>query len=218
MSEEQLRAIATNLRKPEGELGKQVGQKMNEGNRHMNLYAIEAVEPSSGDDILEVGMGNGYFVNEIFSTVNDIYYTGCDFSQTMIDEAHRINAPLVHEGKAKFILSDAAKLPFADHTFDKVFTVNTLYFWETPAVTLAELRRVLKPKGKLVIAIRPKSTMQHLPFVKYGFTMYTREDVVKILSGNGFTVSAYAEHSEPDQEIGGQQIKMGALIVKAISN
>jgi ubiquinone/menaquinone biosynthesis C-methylase UbiE len=218
MSEEQLRAIATNLRKPEGELGKQVGQKMNEGNRHMNLYAIEAVEPASGDDILEVGMGNGYFVNEIFSKVSDICYTGCDFSQTMVDEAHRINTPLVREGKAKFILSDAAKLPFGDHTFDKVFTVNTLYFWETPAVTLAELRRVLKPKGKLVIAIRPKSTMQHLLFVKYGFTMYTKEDVVKILSGNGFTVSAYAEHSEPDQEIGGQQIKMETLIVKAISN
>lgn len=217
MSDEQLQAIASNLRKPQGEMGKQVGEKMNEGNRHINQYTIEALHPGAGDRILELGMGNGYFVKDIISKVDDVVYTGCDFSQTMIDESERINASLVRQGKARFILTEGNQLPFESH-FNKIFTVNTLYFWGDPAITLAEFSRVLKPKGLLVISIRPKSTMQYLPFVKYGFTMYTREDIVQLLSENGFTVSGYIERTEPPQEINGQQIKMETLIVKATKN
>lgn len=218
MSDEQLQAIAANLRKPAGEMGKQVGEKMNEGNKYINESSIEALHPDAGDRILEVGMGNGYFVKDIVSKANDITYTGCDFSPMMIKESERINASLIRERKASFILTEANHLPFENNSFDKILTVNTMYFWDDPSTTLAEFSRVLKPKGLLVVGIRPKSTMQYLPFVKYGFTMYTREDAVQLLSENGFTVTGYIERIEPPQKMNGQDVNMQTLIIKATRN
>ncbi|MBK7811139.1 MAG: hypothetical protein IPI50_07870 [Saprospiraceae bacterium] len=62
MDEQTLKEIAKQLRQPSGEFATQVGQKMNEGNLHINLNTIEALNLQKGDHILEIGMGNGFFV------------------------------------------------------------------------------------------------------------------------------------------------------------
>jgi ubiquinone/menaquinone biosynthesis C-methylase UbiE len=217
MTEEQLQGIASNLRRPQGEFGKDVGLKMNDGNRYINQYTIEALNPSPGDRILEIGMGNGYFVKDIISNAPDVSYTGADFSHTMVEEAERINATHIRNGNTRFILTDGESLPFENGTFNKLFTVNTLYFWEDTAKTLAEFKRVLIKGGLLIIAIRPKSNMINLPFVKYGFNTFTREEVENMLSINGFMVTAHIERTEPAQQINGWTTPMETLIVKAVS-
>ena len=59
------RTIASQLRLPEGAIGKEVGANMNKGNRLMNLEAIKHLGISENDNILEIGMGNGFFVKDI---------------------------------------------------------------------------------------------------------------------------------------------------------
>jgi ubiquinone/menaquinone biosynthesis C-methylase UbiE len=165
MDEETLKSIAEQLRKPAGEYAVKVGEKMNEGNLHINLYTIEALNLAPDDNVLEIGMGNGFFVKDILSANNFIRYTGCDFSEVMVDEASKINEEYVKEGTAKFCVANAEQLPFNDGEFDRVFTVNTIYFWANPSLVLSEIKRVLKPAGQVVISIRPKSVMQYYPFV-----------------------------------------------------
>jgi ubiquinone/menaquinone biosynthesis C-methylase UbiE len=210
------KAVAEQLRKPDGEFGKQVGAKMNDGNWHINRYTLDALNLKPNDNLLELGMGNGFFVKEIFAAENTVGYTGCDFSETMVEEALRLNEVFVKAGQAEFILASGANLPFPDETFDTVFTVNTLYFWTNPAQELAEIRRVLKPEGTLLLAIRPGSVMKNLPFTSYGFRLYEKEEVAELLIMNGYTVVDFIEKKEPEQTMNGAVVPMETLLVRAV--
>jgi ubiquinone/menaquinone biosynthesis C-methylase UbiE len=216
MEEAQLQQIAQQLRKPDGEMGLKVGAMMNTGNRFINRYALEALHISPGDNILELGMGNGYFVKDILSANDSVLYTGCDYSETMIAEATAMNSKWITDGRADFHLGTADSLPFPDHNFNKVFGVNILYFWQDPATELAEIRRVLQPGGLLVLGIKPKEAMLLMPFTKYGFTMYSREELAALLSANGFSVTRLIEKDEPPQEINGEMIQPAILIACAV--
>ena len=215
MDEPTLKSIAGQLRQPSGEFAIQVGVKMNEGNRHINLYTLEALTLKPADNILEIGMGNGFFVSDILSVDDSIQYAGCDFSEIMVDEARKYNEQFISTGQAAFHVASVDKLPFDNEVFDKAFSINTIYFWDNLQEALSEIRRVLKPKGQLVISIRPKSIMEHYPFVKYGFNMFTKEDLADLLSKNNFKVIATLEIKEPEQEINDEKITVEALLIRA---
>jgi ubiquinone/menaquinone biosynthesis C-methylase UbiE len=215
MEEEKLKEFAKQLRKPEGDFGLEVGEKMNKGNVYINQYTIEALSVSAGDNILELGMGNGFFVKDILNTDPSVQYTGYDFSQDMVKESIRRNQNFVTENRAQFILGDAQSMPFEKEVFNKAFTINTIYFWENREKVLSEFRRVLKPEGKLLIAVRPKRNMEQMPFTKYGFTMFSKEDLAALLADNGFNVTSVIEKTEPEQELGGKKLVAETLIIGA---
>ncbi|UPT66014.1 MAG: class I SAM-dependent methyltransferase [Sphingobacteriales bacterium JAD_PAG50586_3] len=215
LDEETLKHIAAQLRKPDGEAGKQTGERMNQGNQVMNLATIAQLHITADDNLLEIGMGNGYFVPQIVGVNATVKYTGLDYSETMVEEACMYNKQHIADGQAQFVLSSVGTMPFEDHLFTKAFTVNTLYFWEDPAQVLAELRRVLKPGGELFITIRPKEVMLSYPFTQYGFTMYTADEVSQLLTNNGFTVSDIVKVDEPDIVIEDETIEKHSLIICA---
>ncbi|MHB1278948.1 MAG: class I SAM-dependent methyltransferase [Bacteroidia bacterium] len=215
MTEEQYQGLAAQLRQPQGEFGLQVGNNMNIGNVHINKKTIELLELVPNDQVLEIGMGNGFFIKDLFSIEPYIHYTGLDFSPLMVEEATRINQDFIREGKVRFHLAPAGSMPFEDASFTKIFTINTLYFWDDPEQIVAELRRVLKKDGELFLSIRPKEVMQHYPFVKYGFAMYSREEVEALLEANGFQVIAAIESDEPEQQIGEIKVQVKSLVIQA---
>lgn len=218
MDEITLKLIALQLRKPEGEMGLQVAEKMNSSNALMNQWSIEQLQVSPMDNILEIGMGNGLFARDILVNDPSVRYSGCDYSETMVIEACALNKQYIENGQARFIHATADKLPFGNHTFDKVFTVNTIYFWSRPAEELEEIHRVLKPGGLLIIAIRPASVMKKYPFVPYGFRLYEESDIRILLMENKFRVTEVLEKEEPEQEIGGESIQAATLIISATAN
>jgi len=215
MNEETLKEIAKQLRQPSGEYAIQVGQKMNEGNLHINLNTIASLQLEKGDHIFEIGMGNGFFVKNILSTDRSIKYTGCDFSEAMVEESSIQNETYIASGQACFLLADANELPFETSFFDKVFSINTLYFWDSPQKVLAEIWRVLKPKGQVTISIRPKSIMEHYPFVKYGFKVFSKEDLKELMEKKQFKVIEIIEKDEPEVEINGELTKTASLLIRA---
>ena len=215
MHEEALKEIARQLRQPHGEHATEIGERMNKGNHLMNISAIGNLAPQAHDTILEIGMGNGFFVKDILSIDPSIHYAGCDFSEAMIEAATQLNQDAVNNGQASFHLASADSLPFEQATFNKVFTANTIYFWENPPLILNEIKRVLKPQGQLLIAFRPKWAMEQYPFTQYGFTMYAMEELITLLSDNGFVVNKAFEEQEPDQEINGETITAAYAIINA---
>jgi ubiquinone/menaquinone biosynthesis C-methylase UbiE len=217
MDEQSLQQLAAQLRRPDGDAGIQTGDWMNRGNIQMNLDTIEALDASAGDNILEIGMGNGFFVNKIVQKHTSIKYTGADFSEVMIAEANRINAAWINSEQVNFALTDVAAMPFKNESFNKIFTINTIYFWEDAATILTELKRVLQPNGKLLITLRPKRQMINYPFTKYGFHMYSKEEVEQLLIENGFSILKSVEIQEPDFELNGAMVKMESIVVTAIN-
>jgi ubiquinone/menaquinone biosynthesis C-methylase UbiE len=211
-----IETVASQLKKPQGAVGREVGMMMNKGNKLMNLAAIEKLKVTANDNILEIGMGNGFFVKEIVSKDKTVRYTGCDFSKMMVLEATSINAEYIQTGQAQFTQANVNRLPYKKESFNKVFTVNTIYFWEDAKKVLAEIRRILKNDGILIIALRPKSIMADLPVVKYGFNTFSREDCIKLLVENGFKMMSVSEKEEQDIELFGAKYKNAFMVVKAV--
>lgn len=216
MNEETAKAVASQLRKPAGDMGIEVGLTMNTGNLYINQYVINILKSGSPGNVLEIGMGNGYFVKDILAIDSSVRYSGCDYSETMIEEATKMNRAFIDEGRVRFDLSTASSMPYADTTFDTVFTINTVYFWENPDKELAEIRRVLKPTGQFIIAIRPKHAMEKFPFVKHGFNMFSSEDLSEVLKKNQFNVTDILEQQEPEIEFKGQPLRGESLIITAV--
>ena len=214
MDEQSYQQLAAQLRQPSGEQGIATGEWMNRGNVHINMDTLEILNAAAGDNILEIGMGNGFFVKEILQKNNHIKYTGGDFSEVMIAESERINAEWVDNGQATFVFADVVALPFENASFNKIFTINTIYFWEDAMKVLAEIKRVLLPKGTFILTLRQKRLMANYPFTKYGFTMFTKEAAVQLLSQNGFTILQAIEKKEPDFEHNGEMVKMESLIIE----
>jgi ubiquinone/menaquinone biosynthesis C-methylase UbiE len=218
MTEEVLRSIAEQLRKPQGTFAKEIGEKMNEGNLHMNSATIHELGAKPNDTILEIGMGNGFFVKNILSIDASLKYTGCDFSEAMVEQARINNEKYVSTGQAQFYMTNATRVPFADEYFHRIFTVNTIYFWEKPDDVLLEIKRVLKEKGEFIISIRPKSVMDNFPITKYGFSTFSRTSLEELLTRHNFSITKIIEKEEEDIDFFGEKLKNEFLIIKTVKN
>ena len=110
---------------------------------------------------------------------------GIDHSGQMVGMAERANARLVAQGRVDVRLGDSSALPWRDRSFDKAFSVNTLYFWKNPCGDLGELLRVLKPGGRLVVGFRyDGKAVRDFPEPFYRF--WPPETVVSMLGGSRF--------------------------------
>ena len=186
MEEETARQIASQLRKPQGEHGLEVGKKMNEGNKQLIDAALSLIKDENPSTILEIGHGNASHLQQLFEHLPEAFYNGLDYSEDMISSARELNEKLLKDGKARFFLGEANNIPLPDESIDVVFAVNVLYFWDNPSIELAEIRRVLKCGGKLILGVRPRHTMLMFPFTNYNFTMYTKEELLELMEQNKF--------------------------------
>lgn len=218
MDKEFQKSLAKQLRKPEGEMAIKVALAMNESNKQMNEFAIESLNLMNGDKILEIGMGNGKFVKDLFAKNSTIHYSACDYSKEMIDSATELNQSLVKLGKAEFIEANVSELPFPNKSFDVIFTVNTLYFWDDPKKILTELNRLLKTNGKLYIIIRTKDIMQNFPFTEHGFQLYSEQDLHQLLENNNWRVVNSITKKEGMYQFDDIKIHLETLIVSAQPN
>ncbi|MGV7795926.1 class I SAM-dependent methyltransferase, partial [Mycobacterium kansasii] len=76
---------------------------------------------------------------------------GVEVSPTMIAIATRHNAKAIAAGLISLYQSDGITLPVADRSLDKVLSVHNFYFWPDPRASLADIARVLRPGGRLVL-------------------------------------------------------------------
>jgi ubiquinone/menaquinone biosynthesis C-methylase UbiE len=107
--------------------------------------ALAGVAPPRA--ILDLGTGSGAAARFLAQRWPESSVTGVDVSHGMIDEA-RSRATSDRE---RYIVGDAAALPFPDGTFDLVALLNMIPFFD-------ELTRVLAPGGAVVIAFSRGST------------------------------------------------------------
>lgn len=192
------RSVAEQLANPTGPEGVLVAQRMNASNGAMTKKAIDLLDCRDGQDVLEIGPGNAQFAAYVIGKASNVRYEGTDISTTMIDEGKRINQPLLERGhRIGFHLTDGWTLPYAASTFDRVFSVNTIYFWKDPARMLREIARVLRTGGICCLSFASRAFMESLPFTDERFTLYTVEEVEALFRAHGFTIrETFCRHHE----------------------
>lgn len=188
MESDKLKEIASQLRKPDGSKGLEIAAMMENTNAGMIRQSFSLLDLQSDEFVLELGPGNGFHVNEIFSIANIKKYCGLEISSLMLEASITSNKKFINSGKAEFRLYDGKAIPYPDGYFDKIFTVNTIYFWESPLDFLKELKRVLHPEGLLKITFADKSFMQWLPFTAFGFKLYDLEEVKDLAEKAGLKI------------------------------
>ncbi|MBI1218870.1 MAG: methyltransferase domain-containing protein [Rhodobacteraceae bacterium] len=167
-------AQARQLGLPEGEVGIDIGLRMNRTNRAGNVAAVDRLELAPGHAVLEIGPGNGRLLPDLMARAAGLRYLGIDISPTMVAEARAFNAARIAMGEAAFELAEATAIPAADASFDRALAVNVIYFWPDPVVQLREIRRVLAPGGRLVVASTTPETARAMPAMRAEFGLVTR--------------------------------------------
>jgi ubiquinone/menaquinone biosynthesis C-methylase UbiE len=196
MSKSELKELAKQLGNPAGEYGTQIGMMMNETNVSMIRKTFEFVAPQNKDAILELGHGNAHHLKELYGLATNLSYVGLDISKLMKKEAEAYCVENGLQATSSFQLYDGVTIPLESNSFDKIFTVNTLYFWTDPMKLMGELYRVLKPNGLLCITFVHEETMNKMPFTEYGFTKYDDMKFRKLLVDCAFRTVELNLHSE----------------------
>lgn len=215
MEEKDLKELARQLSCPEGAEGLVTAERMNVSNANMTRRTIDAMQLNGNVQVLEIGPGNAIHVTDLLRRSDDIRYRAADISPTMIAEAERLNAAWTEKGRASFHLSDGQTLPFAIDTFDRIFTVNTLYFWQDPPAYATELLRVLKPGARLYLTFAEKSFMEQLPFVQYGFQLYDTPAAEALLHSAGYRLVDALHETETVTAAPGVELQRDFTVVIA---
>jgi SAM-dependent methyltransferase len=189
--------LGRQLMKPTGQTGLIVAEKMNAANSKMYDFVLSQMAIASNDKILEIGFGNGKMINRFFENNPNIAFFGIDFSETMCLEARKLNKQLVADGKLHISCQNSLRLSFPDDEFDTLVAINTIYFWDDLNSQLAELNRVLRKGGQLVIGYRPGKAMENLPFTNEVFKHYDPIEFRTSMERLGFdTISETIKASE----------------------
>jgi SAM-dependent methyltransferase len=179
MNYDDQRALASQLRCPTGEEGIAVGEKMKIINAVMNQVAFEHLDAGPPDRVLEIGFGLGSLLDQFLSRSS--YVSGLDLSLTMAKEtSQRLGA------RVKICCGSVLDLPFEEHAFTKICTVNTVYFWKNLLRAFTECRRVLEPNGVLVVCFNADYELAKDSWDKFNFTLYGEGKVMDSMHAAGF--------------------------------
>jgi len=181
------RYVAKQLGNPTGLAGKGIALVMNRQNRPLYEETIRLLSPSDTGHILDIGCGNGYVLGLLARRCGGVL-TGIDTSQSMIRSAARRNRAYVKSQRMTLARQDAGAMSFADGTFDKAYSINTVYFWDDLQGTMAEIRRVLKPGGLFINTCYSNETLSRLSHTQFGYRRYTAEQLTSAGTDAGFTV------------------------------
>jgi len=178
------RFIAKQLAQPKGPLGAVIRFLMNRHNARMNTFALRQLQLEPTDHVLEIGFGGGLTLPSLLDAT--AFVTGLDRSDDVIASANRRFSKHIDSGRADFRQGDVGELPFHASTFDKVCTVNTVYFWTSLEAGFAEIYRVLKPRGRIAVGFLPKERMDRMGMPEDIFTTRAPLEVVGAVTKAGF--------------------------------
>lgn len=122
--------------------------------RPARIRGLRLLDPQPGETLLEIGYGTGHGLVALAHAVRPGgRVLGLDLSEGMQRVA---KARLAQEGVAEAVelaLGDARQLPYPDASCDGVFLSFTLELFDDGDISkvLAEIRRVLRPEGRLVV-------------------------------------------------------------------
>ncbi|BHH85341.1 class I SAM-dependent methyltransferase [Desulforhopalus sp. 52FAK] len=106
---------------------------------------LEMLDPQPGDLIFDAGCGTGVFTRDIIHRGTKI--VGMDLSAPMVAKGYLSMKGPYFSG----VCGDMCALPFADNSFDRVFSMTAIEFIPDAAQAICELSRVVKIGGTIVV-------------------------------------------------------------------
>jgi ubiquinone/menaquinone biosynthesis C-methylase UbiE len=181
------RFIAKQLRSPSNIFGKLVMAPLwNRRNVALNEAALEALDLLSNDRVLEVGFGGGYLLGRMASIVARGFLAGVDASRAMVDFSKGRYRSLIKSGRLELNYGIAESLPYPSGHFNKVCTINSLFYFADAQKAMSEIYRVLESDGRVVVCLTCKPWIENKSFAGQEMVLYEDDEVLQMLELAGF--------------------------------
>ena len=184
--------VARQFGNPSGFGGTIVHFIMNKQNVQQYNAVQDNIHIQPTDIILDIGFGNGYLIKKLLEQ-NPQKVCGIEISQDMLNKVSRKLKHLISVGKLDLCLADIKKLPYNDAFFDKICTVNTLYFWDDVESSFAEIKRALKPNGIFINVFYSKEVLDKMHHTQYEYSKYSLDEIIGMTEKNGLKINQIIE-------------------------
>ncbi len=179
--------VARQLRQPQGIRGRLTARGLNRGNHDVVLAAVTATGLEPGQVAADIGFGGGVGLRPLLDRAGDAGHVhGVELSATMLAMARRRFSQEVAAGRVTLHAGDMVDLPLVSDSLDAAISVNTIYFVDDLKQAIAEIARVLRPHGRVVIGVGDPIAMADMPFAAHGFTLRPIDDLKLLLRTSGF--------------------------------
>ncbi|GAB2848230.1 class I SAM-dependent methyltransferase [Actinoallomurus bryophytorum] len=151
-------------------------------NRQRNLWAVSLLDVRPTDRVLEIGFGPGVAIAALAGRAKRGHVFGVDHSKAMVRHAARRNAAAIRARRVQLTHASVERLPSFGDPLDAILAVNSVGFWPDPVVRLRELRRLLRPAGRIALVSQPRC-----PGATRDTTVRAAQELRDLLTEAGFT-------------------------------
>lgn len=123
---------------------------LEEEHRDVVAQVIEKLGIRAGERILDLGCGNGWATRLLAQTNAGVQAIGVDASTRMIEKAESLHSLTI---RARYEVGTFEKLDFKDAHFDRVFSMEALYYAADLERALSECFRVTRPGGRVDVLV-----------------------------------------------------------------
>ena len=182
-----LKRFLENCKRPEGRFGKMVVGAMNNGHAPVSKWALGVFPVTDGEQVLDVGCGGGGNLARILQSCPQSRADGIDYSGASVECSRKTTRK--YSTRCSILQGDVMRLPYSGESSDRVVSFESIYFWPDPVKGLAEIRRVLKPSGKVVIVCEMTDPEKGAFWMKRceGMKIYTAAELRSFLEAAGFS-------------------------------
>lgn len=147
---------------------------------------IEGLDLKKGDQIIDVGCGDGFYLYILSSSPLETNLLGYDCDKIVLANAKKNLGPK----KIRLVNGSATKIPFKNDSFDKAIMTEVLEHIDDDKKALFEVNRILKPGGTLLLTV-PNF---NFPFLWDPINWILQNIFGTHISGTGFFAGIWARH------------------------
>ena len=179
--------LAHQLGNPTGIIGKfLLGPLWNRRNTKLNEFTLAQLDLQEDDRVLDIGFGGGYLLERIIPIVKRGLAAGMDVSAVMVENGQARWREAIQAGRVNIQCGRAEAPPFPDGHYTKICSVNAIFYWIDAQRGVAEMYRILRDGGKVVLTYTCKRDLEKKWFTPYGVNPYEDDGVQQMLVKAGF--------------------------------
>ena len=173
------------------------------GHRLPHRWWLQKLSSPQNGKVLDMGCGTGWASRMVARVAPDGEVVGIDFVEGMIEKAKQFTLKdKSHKyGNLSFMVADVEDIPYPDDYFHSVMCLESFSWFPNPEAALREMKRVLRPAGKLYVADIADSRSARL-ILKAWRLFIPGLDKWNIYSENLFKELVEAEFTDLHQEKG----------------
>jgi ubiquinone/menaquinone biosynthesis C-methylase UbiE len=166
--------------------------------RLKRIYDLSKANITPSASVLDAGCGNGLFALTIGSITSAGKIFGVDIDVQRVERANARAKMLGLDGRVSFEVQDLVALSFDDASFDLITCADVIEHIQEDERAIAELYRVLRPNGKLVLstvtpAKEQRSFVYRVTAQEHGHVRegYSKTDLLRLVQNAGYVVERF---------------------------